>query len=85
MTVLGLGLRAVNRKLRWVGRLVGLFLAFLVFELLSKHYETDYMGALDPYIGALLAYTVGGWLVTFIVFWFLGSMVRNLFRLFGRG
>ncbi len=82
--VIGRSLRAVNRKVRWVGRLVGVFLAFFTYELLSRHYQTDYLGAADPYAGAVLAYIIGGWLVTFMIVWFLGSLVRSLFRLFGR-
>ena len=82
--MIGLNLRAISRKVRWLGRLVGLFLAFFTYELLSKHYHTDYFGAADPYAGAVLAYLIGGWVVTFIIVWFFGSLIRNLSRLFGR-
>jgi len=83
--VFGYTLRAVNRKVRWVGRLVGVFLAMFAYELLSGPYQTDYLGALDPYAGAALAYVIGSWLVTFMVVWFFSSVLRTVWRLLGRG
>lgn len=81
----GRTLRAINRKVRWLGRLVGVFLAMFTYELLSGYYHTDYLGVADPYAGAVLAYFVGGWLVMFIVAWFFSSLLTTLRRLFGRG
>jgi len=82
--VFGRTRRTVNRKVRWLGRLIGIFLALFTFELLSGPYQTDYLGVADPYVGAALAYFVGGWLVVFVVAWFFSSVLRTASRLFGR-
>jgi len=81
----GRTLRMMNRKVRWLGRIVGVFLAFFTFELLNNGYEPDILGAADPYAGAALAYIVGGWLVAFSVAWFISAVIRTFSRLLGRG
>jgi len=75
----------MNRKVRWLGRVVGVFLAFFTYELLSNEYKPDILGDADPYAGAALAYVVGGWLVAFLVAWFISAVIRTFSRLLGRG
>ena len=75
-------LRIFNRSVRWLRRGAGLFLAFFAFELLSGPYQTSYLGAADPYIGAMIAYVVGGTIVAFSIGWILGGLYRMFAALF---
>ncbi len=76
--------RTLRRPLRWIQRLAGLFLAFFAYELLSGPYQTDYFGAADPYIGAAVAYVIGGWVVTLVAFWIIRTFTTGLLRIFSR-
>lgn len=76
--------RKVKRRMRWVGRLVGVFCGFFAYEYLAANPHTEFLGAADPYVGAVIGYIAGNLFVTLGAIWLLGIVGEVFSRLLGR-